>query len=463
MSKTTDVVTIYNIGKNGVKSVTKFKVNDDGTLGKKVSSGEKTIRYAKENAKTILPHGGCVPYAVFHGGCNDNLVSIAASGGGKTRSVVEPNIISEVGSMVISDPKGYLYGKYASKLKADGYEIIHLDFIHAAKSMGYNPFEYIHSYEDVLKIATMITYLERNVFTTADPFWDKAAVLLLSSLIGYLYEGGSQAHKNFYGVTKLLSSFDTDAIENGKKCAIDRIFEAHNIRFKEQHGGEPSWAYEQYQKFLGLGRKTLSCVIMTIQADLGRLDVPEIRKMTEKDETNISSIGQKKTAVFVEVSDTDRSKDLLINIFYSQAMSVLCDYADSLESHRLPVPVRFILDDFGTTSKIEGFDNMISNIRSRGISAMLMIQSIAQLKKYYDISYQTILNNCDTTIYLGGSNYETAQYIAQLVNKTPSTVLSMPMKKCWIFRRGGHKQLADIVDIDYYTQRRRENEITNEI
>ena len=463
MNKTTDVLTIHEIGKNGKHNVTKHKVNDGGTLGNKLSSVKNTLRYAQEHAMTILPNGECVPYSVFNGGCNDNFVAIAASGGGKTRSVVEPNIISEVGSMVISDPKGYLYNKYAEKLRADGYEIIHINFRNTAESMCYNAFEYIRSHEDILKLATMIIYLEREMIVTSDPFWEKAAVLLLISLIGYLYEDGYSENKNFYGVTKLLSYFDTDAIENGRKCKIDHIFEIHNSKFIKQHNGESSWAYEQYQKFLGLSRKTLSCVIMTIQADLGRLDVPEIRKMTEKDEINITSIGQKKTAVFVEVSDTDRSKDLLINIFYSQAMNILCDYADSLESHRLPVPVRFILDDFGTTSKIEGFDNMISNIRSRGISAMLMIQSVAQLKKYYDISYQTILNNCDTTIYLGGSNYETAQYIAQLVNKTPNTVLSMPMKKCWIFRRGGHKQLADIVDIDYYTQRRRENEITNEI
>ena len=462
MSKNNDVITIHNIGKNGKHTVTKYKVNDDATLGRKLGSGEDALRYAHENKMTLLPNAMGVPYAVFNGGCNDNFAIIGASGTGKTRCYVEPNIISEVGSMVISDPKGYLYTKYGKKLKDDGYEVIHLDFIHSAKSMRYNPFDYIHSYEDVLKIATMIIYLESNVMFTTDPFWEKASVLLLCALIGYLYEGGTFAYKNFYGVTKLLSCFDVNSIEDGKTCSIDRIFEKHNRAYEAKHNGEQSWAYEQYKKFIGLGSKTLSCVIMTIQADFGRLDVPEIRKMTEKDETNISSIGQKKTAVFVEVSDTDRSKDLLINIFYSQAMSVLCDYADSLESHRLPVPVRFILDDFGTTSKIEGFDNMISNIRSRGISAMLMIQSIAQLKKYYDISYQTILNNCDTTIYLGGSNYETAQYVAELVNKTANSVLAMPMKKCWIVRRGGFKKYADIVDIDFYTRREREHEISNE-
>lgn len=153
---------------------------------------------------------------------------------------------------------------------------------------------------------------------------------------------------------------------------------------------------------------------------------------------------------------------MLVNMFYSQAMSELCAYADAQENNRLPVPVRFILDDFGTTSRIEGFEGMISNIRSRGISAMLMIQSVAQLEQNYGLGYKTILNNCDTTIYLGGNNYETAQYVSQLVNKTPNSILTMPMRKCWIFRRGGTAFMADTVDIDSYQKPQQRIQIDKE-
>ena len=238
-------------------------------------------------------------------------------------------------------------------------------------------------------------------------------------------------------------------MEEGRSCTFDRIFNLHNEQYKRSHDGKESWAFEQYVKFKGLSNKTLGSVVITVHADLGALDTPEIREMTETDEMDITSIGQEKTAVFVEISDTDRSKDMLVNMFYSQAMSELCDFADAQENNRLPVPVRFILDDFGTTSKIENFEKMISNIRSRGISAMLMLQSVAQLRNNYGEEFETILNNCDTTIYLGGNNAETARYISELVNKTPNSILTMPMKKCWIFR-GGSVTMADTVDIDSY-------------
>ncbi len=280
--------------------------------------------------------------------------------------------------------------------------------------------------------------------------------------MAYLYEGGRYAPNTLYGVIKIISTIDTNAMENGTRCNFDRIFRMHNEEYKKAHDGKDSWAYEQYLKFLGLGSKTLGSIVITVQADLGSIDTPEIRAMTETDEMDITSIGQKKTAVFIDVSDTDRSKDMLVNMFYSQAMSELCAYADAQENNRLPVPVRFILDDFGTTSRIEGFEGMISNIRSRGISAMLMIQSVAQLEQNYGLGYKTILNNCDTTIYLGGNNYETAQYVSQLVNKTPNSILTMPMRKCWIFRRGGTAFMADTVDIDSYQKPQQRIQIDKE-
>ena len=252
MSKNNDVVTIHNIGKNGEKSVTKYKINDDGTLGKKVSSGEKTIRHAKENKMTLLPNGGCVPYAVFNGDCNDNLVAIAASGGGKTRSVVEPNIISETGSMIISDPKGYLYDKYAEKLKADGYDVKHLDTIHPGDSMRYNPLDYISGYDSIIKYATTMVYLNSNKYSHADPFWEKSSVLLLCAVIGYIYEDGRDKAKAFRKILSVLSTIDANKMADGEPCAFTRLFECHNEKYMAEHNNRTSWAYEQYIKFLNL-------------------------------------------------------------------------------------------------------------------------------------------------------------------------------------------------------------------
>lgn len=462
MNKTSDVVTIHKIGNDGNETVTKYKVNDDGTLGSKLSSVKKALRYARENRMTVLPHGECVPYAVFNGGCNDNIVALAASGGGKTRTLVEPNILAGASSMIISDPKGYLYKKYANILKNEGFDIKHLNTRDPVNSDKYNPMIYFRSYDGIQKLANIIAYLMNNRQGTYDPMWDKLAAILISAVMAYLYEGGRYAPNTLYGVIKIISTIDTNAMENGTRCNFDRIFRMHNEEYKKAHGGKDSWAYEQYLKFLGLGSKTLGSIVITVQADLGSIDTPEIRAMTETDEMDITSIGQKKTAVFIDVSDTDRSKDMLVNMFYSQAMSELCAYADAQENNRLPVPVRFILDDFGTTSRIEGFEGMISNIRSRGISAMLMIQSVAQLEQNYGLGYKTILNNCDTTIYLGGNNYETAQYVSQLVNKTPNSILTMPMRKCWIFRRGGTAFMADTVDIDSYQKPQQRIQIDKE-
>ncbi len=462
MKKETDVLTVHEIGKDGSETVKKNKINDDGTLGRKLSSVKRAIRYARENAMTILPHGQCVPYAVFNGGCNDNIAAIAGSGRGKTRTLVEPNILAAASSMIISDPKGYLYKKYKDILEKNGFKVKHLNARDPRRSGKYNPMKYSHSYNDIQKLANMTVYLMSNKYGSYDPMWDKLAAMLISAAMAYLYEGGTYAPNTLSGVIKLISAIDTNAMEEGRSCTFDRIFNLHNEQYKRSHDGKESWAYEQYVKFKGLSNKTLGSVVITVHGDLGALDTPEIREMTETDEMDITSIGQEKTAVFVEISDTDRSKDMLVNMFYSQAMSELCDFADSQENNRLPVPVRFILDDFGTTSKIENFEKMISNIRSRGISAMLMLQSVAQLRNNYGEEFETILNNCDTTIYLGGNNAETAKYISELVNKTPNSILTMPMNKCWIFRGGGSVTMADTVDIDSYQKPQQRSGIDKE-
>lgn len=418
---------------------------------------------AHNNMLTVLPNGECVPFAVFNGGCSDNVLLLAGTGGGKTRTGAEPNIAAGASSIIVSDPKGTLYSKYKDTLEEYGFTVKRLNTRDLRSSDRFNAFEYIPDYNGAMKFASKVVDLKSSKESKADPMWNDLSKILISCAVGYLIEGGRYAPKNISGVIKIISTIDSNAMEQGRKCDFDRIFMYHNEEYKKNHNGESSWAYEQYKKFVGLAGKTLSSVVITVQSQLGSLDSPELRAATEADDMDIRSIGLKKTAVFVDISDTDRSKDLLVNLFFSFAMSELCDLADSQENHRLPVPVRFILDDFGTTTKIEGFESMISNIRSRGISVMIMVQSIAQLEQYYGKGYITILNNCDTTVYLGGNNYETAKYVSELVNKTPNSILTMPLKKCWIFRRGGSVVMADTVDIDCYKMPEKESTLNREL
>ena len=418
-------------------------------IDKSIITVKNAVRRARFLKHTVLPNGTTVPYACFNGGPNDNIVVIGGTGAGKTRGVAEANIISGVGSMIISDTKGTLFRKYAEPLRELGYEVKHLNFIDPDLSMHYNPIDYLNTTNDVQKLSNMIVYLGLNEDNIRDPFWPKAEAMFLNATIGYLQENGSGFDRSIAGLIALIATFDAEAIEDGDSCEATRLFENHAALYKRMTG-KPSWAFEQYKKFIGLSQRTMSCVLLSALGDIGMLDTVEMREMMKTDEMDLRSIGDRKTAVFIEVSDTDRSKDTAINLFYTQAMDQLCRYADSLPTHHLAVPVRFILDDFGTASKIEGFENMISNIRSRRISTMIMIQSIAQLTQGYGEGWQTILDNCDTTIYMGSNNPKTAEYIVKLIDKPLNRVLHMPLKTHWLIRRGEAPICCQTVDIDTY-------------
>ena len=210
---------------------------------------------------------------------------------------------------------------------------------------------------------------------------------------------------------------------------------------------ERSFAVKQYKKFRIAAGKTLMSILITLNAKLGYYDTAEINEMTSTDDINIAGIGQKKTALFVVVSDTDRSLDGLANIFYGQAMNELCRYADmECENQKLPVPARFILDDFATNVCIHDFPKMISSIRSRGISAMIIIQAESQLNALYKEDANTIICGCDTLVYLGGNDVDTAKSISERCNQPLSKVLNMPINKEWIFRRGEMPAYVDKYD-----------------
>lgn len=415
-----------------------------------------TIRYNIRKAHNmgygILPNGELFDLDNLKTGLNNNMAILGASGAGKTRSVVIPNLLSAYGSYIVADPKGNLHKKYSEHMKRYGYKVIHLDFIHPDRSDRYNPLNYIRTTDDAMKLASQIVSLSYGGRSaTNDPFWEKASELLVSSLIGYFMEGGKDIDRSLHGISFLLARIDPNVYENGDTCEIDKIFESHSHDYYFRNG-EESWAYAQYKKFISTAPRTFGCVIITLQSMIGAFDSLGMREMTSGDaELDLKAIGKEKTVVFLSISDTDRSKDTIANIFYSQTMNELCNYADEeCENSRLPVPVRFILDDFGTNCRIHSFENMISNIRSRGISAVLILQSESQLKKGYDESSHTILDNCDTIAYMGGNDVETARMIAERSNKPLHKILEMPLATNWVFRRGSSPKFSMTIDLSQY-------------
>jgi len=415
-----------------------------------------TIRYNILKAHNlecgILPNGELFDLDSVKTRLNNNMAILGASGAGKTRSVVIPNLLSACGSYIVADPKGNLHMKYGDYLKNSGYKVIHLNFIHPDRSDKFNPLNYVRTTDDAMKLASQIVSLGFDGRTASkDPFWEKASELLVSSMIGYFMEGGKDIDRSIHGIAELLARIDPTVYEESDSCEIDEIFESHshNYYFRK---GEESWAYAQYKKFKSTAPRTFGCVIITLQSMINSFDSLGMREMTSGEaQLDLKAIGKEKTVVFLSISDTDRSKDTIANIFYSQAMNELCSYADEeCEDSRLPIPVRFILDDFGTNCRIHGFENMISNIRSRGISAVLILQSESQLEKGYGESSHTILDNCDTIVYMGGNDVETARMIAERSNQPLHKILDMPLATNWVFRRGSAPKFSKTADLSEY-------------
>ena len=284
-----------------------------------------------------------------------------------------------------------------------------------------------------------------------DPFWDQSAQLLVQAYIGYLYESSPPEVQNFKNLFKLISMNELDENDSSSKTPSDILMGDYEKKDPE------SYAVKTYKKFRCAAARTLKSILITVNARLGLYDTPELEKLLGDDTIDIPSIGKKKTALFVVVSDTDRSLDGLVNIFFSQTMNELCRYADKeCDGNRLPVPIRFILDDFATNVRIEEFPRMIASIRSRGISAMLMIQAESQLLEAYGFDGKTIIGNCDTYVYLGGNDVETAKAVADRCDIPVKKILNMPVGTNWIFRRGQSPINGRNFDLESYRKKVRE-------
>lgn len=376
---------------------------------------------------------------------NNNVLVVGTSGSGKTRSIVTPNLLQGVGSYIVSDPKGNLYRKYKDILESMGYEVKKLDFTEPIHSAHYNFFRYIRCTQDIVKVAHMLIYQYKNEGGHMDPFWDQASQLLVQSVIAYLWEAWGDKEQNLHRVLQLIGLCQANGDLSEETSTLDRMMEKHGEKNPD------SYAVNMYSKFRVAANRTLRSILITVNARLGLFDTPELNEMTAADDIDIASIGLKKTALFVVVSDTDRSLDGLVNIFFTQAMNELCRYADKrCEHNTLPIPVRFILDDFATNCKIEDFPRMIASIRSRGISTMLMIQAESQLTEGYGYDGRTIIGNCDSYVYMGGNDIETAKAVAERCDMPLKKILNMPVGTNWIFRRGQAPVNAKNLDLDEY-------------
>ena len=396
----------------------------------------------RERTYRILADGCWRSNNTWETGLNNNDLIIGPSGAGKTRGYVKPNLLQCSESVIVADTKGSLIDEVGPALRKRGYEVINVDFTNMVGSYGYNPLDYIrydpmaqkYREQDIMSIAACLVPVENG----KDPFWDYAAAMYLASFIGYVLECLPEGEHTLEYAAKLLPEMYT------KRA---------NQLFQELGEQNPnSFAYQKYQMFIGSSRaeKMHASILGILAEKLDPLTYDGPLAMYRKpNRVNFRTLGQKKTAVFLTVSDTDRSVDRLVNLFYTQALQCLCESADrDYPDHRLPVPVRLILDDFASNACIPDFDKIISVIRSREISVSVIIQSLSQLETLYGHARaMTIINNCDNCLYLGGQDVETARYISVKANRTADSILNMPLDEAYLFTRGSRPQKVHKYDL----------------
>ena len=424
------------------------------------------MTYLVPDNKMILGENQYFDLDCYKTQMNNNVLVVGASGAGKTRSIVSPNILQATGSYIIVDPKGSLYGQYKRYLRRKGYCVQKLNFTDPrdSETLTYNFFSYIHNDQDILKIAHMMVHANYTGTGTykLDPFWDDASELLMAAIISFLYHHMPAEHRTLQNMLSMLQMCQIDDDLGAGINALDTVFDS----VKDEN--QEDFSYRSYMRFRQAAGRTLQSILITLSSKLAVFDTEDLRGFFREDTVDIARIGRRKTALFVIVSDTDRAMDTMANLFFTQAINVLCHAADARYDNRLPVDVRFILDDFATNVRISDFPRMISSIRSRGISAMLMLQAESQLEDAYGKDGRTIIGNCDTYVYLGGNDLETAERVARRANVPLKQILSMPVGTNWIFRRGQKPVQGRNFDLDAFAgikmlpaDRRRSNQNRN--
>ena len=343
---------------------------------------------------------------------NKNILVIGGSGSGKTRFFVKPNLMQMHSSYVVTDPKGTVLVECGKMLKKGKYKIKVLNTINFAKSMHYNPFAYIRSEKDILKLVnTIIVNTKGEGQQSGEDFWVKAEKLYYTALIAYIWYEAPEEEQNFAMLIDMIDASEAREDDENFKNAVDLLFEELETE-KPNH-----FAVRQYKKYKLAAGKTAKSILISCGARLAPFDIKELRDLTSYDELELDTLGEKKTALFVIISDTDATFNFIVSIMYSQLFNLLCDKADDVYNGRLPIHVRCLLDEFANIGQIPQFEKLIATIRSREISASIILQSKSQLKALYKDNASTIEGNCDTTLFLGGKEKDTLKDLAEILGK----------------------------------------------
>ena len=343
---------------------------------------------------------------------NKNVLVIGGSGSGKTRFYVKPNLMQMHSSYCVTDPKGTIVLECGKMLEDNGYEIKILNTINFKKSMKYNPFAYLRSEKDILKLVqTIIANTKGEGEKSGEDFWVKAEKLYYTALIGYIFYEAPREEKNFATLLDMIDASEVREDDETYMNPIDRLFEALERK-------EPThFAVKQYKKYKLAAGKTAKSILISCGARLAPFDIQELRDLMKEDELELDTLGDRKTALFVIISDTDDTFNFVVSIMYSQLFNLLCDKADDEYGGRLPVHVRCLLDEFANIGLIPKFEKLIATIRSREISASIILQAQSQLKAIYKDNADTIVGNCDSTLFLGGKEKTTLKELSETLGK----------------------------------------------
>ena len=342
---------------------------------------------------------------------NKNVLVVGGSGSGKTRFWLKPNLLQCHSSYVVTDPKGDIVIDCGQALLKNGYSIRIFNTINFRKSMHYNPFAYIHSEKDILKLTTTLIANTKGDGKAGDEFWTKAETLLYCALIGYIHYEAPLEEQNFATLIEFLNAMEVREDDETFQNPVDQMFEALKKK-KPNH-----FAVRQYAKFKLAAGKTAKSILISCGARLAPFDIQEVRDVTAYDELQLDTLGDKKTALFLIMSDTDATFNFLISMIYTQLFNLLCEKADDVYGGRLPVHVRCLIDEMANIGQIPNLEKLVATIRSREISACLVLQAQSQLKAIYKDNADTIIGNMDSRIFLGGSEPTTLKELNQALGK----------------------------------------------
>ena len=342
---------------------------------------------------------------------NKNVLVVGGSGSGKTRFFIKPNLMQCHSSYVVTDPKGSIAVECGKLMLRNGYKVKIFNSINFKKSHHYNPFAYIHSEKDILKLVTTLIANTKGDGKSGDDFWQKAETLLYTALIGYIHYEAPEEEQNFATLIEFINAMEVREDDETFENNVD-------LAFKELASREPNhFAVRQYKKYKLAAGKTAKSINISCGARLAPFDIQELREITMYDELELDTLGDRKTALFLIMSDTDSTFNFLISMIYSQLFNLLCEKADDVYGGRLPVHVRCLIDECANIGQIPNLEKLMATIRSREISACLVLQAQSQLKALYKDNADTIIGNCDSSIFLGGKEPGTLKELNQALGK----------------------------------------------